>query len=257
MARCLIALGGNLGPVGETFHRALGRLSSDPGVAVTRMSRIYRSSPVGEIAGGEFQNAVAELETKLEPLRLLDLLQRVETDLGRTRDAHWGARTLDLDLILYADQVIDIPRLRVPHPACWYRRFVLDPMVEIAADVLHPERGVTFGALRSALLVRPFRVVFAGGSESERADLIDQLARDFPAVVFSNWKTEQDVSDLPALIVRLGDEIDLNHLPRHNCLDLTCLEEDSPVFLRYVLQSALDDLQPPAAEDAIDEPHSQ
>ena len=123
MPRCHIALGGNLGDVEETFHWALARLGGTDPSTVTRVSSVFRTRPVGPHAGGEFTNAAAEIETDLEPLALLDLLQDLERRAGRTPGEHWGPRPLDLDLIFYADQMIDMPRLRVPHPACWYRRF--------------------------------------------------------------------------------------------------------------------------------------
>ena len=157
MTRCHIALGGNLGDVRATFAAALERLTG-PDLEVTAVSRSYATPPMGAAAGDTFLNAAATVETWLAPIALLDRLLETEADLGRTRKVHWGPRPIDLDLILYGDAVIDTPRLRVPHPATWFRRFVLDPLVDIAANVVHPETGETAATLRDRLLPRPLRI---------------------------------------------------------------------------------------------------
>ncbi|MCH7685840.1 MAG: 2-amino-4-hydroxy-6-hydroxymethyldihydropteridine diphosphokinase [Planctomycetes bacterium] len=247
MPRSFIALGGNLGPVSETFQNALERLDNDPRVTVQRISRFYRTAPVGDDAGGEFLNAAAEIETDLEPIPLLDLLLSVETEFGRNREIHWGPRTLDLDLILYGEEIIDLPRLRVPHPACWYRRFVLDPLSEIAADVIHPEKGISIGQLRSRLLKKPFRVGIAGADPTTRTSLIETLQPEFPDVEFLHWKTAGKQSPLqPTLLAWLGCERNgeaepsgFESLPRVPRLDVSTVEHAPATFLRHVLQSAL------------------
>src|SRR5580765_3109618 len=99
MARCHISLGGNSGPVAENFAAALGRLRGAAGCSVVAVSRSFETASVGSAAGGRFLNAAAELETSLEPLALLDLLQSVESDLGRRRTVRWGPRPIDLDLL--------------------------------------------------------------------------------------------------------------------------------------------------------------
>src|SRR5437016_1241572 len=101
MPRCYISLGGNLGVVGDSFDAALNWLAKSSCNAVLAVSRYHRTEPVGTKAGGGFLNAAAEIDTPLSPLELLDLLQSIEMDLGRTRTTRWGPRTLDLDLIFY------------------------------------------------------------------------------------------------------------------------------------------------------------
>ncbi len=165
MPCCLIALGGNLGDVPATFAAALVRLA-DRDLRVIHVSRLYATPPMGAGAGGPFVNAAATLETSLDPVTLLDRLLAAEDALGRVRTLRWGPRPIDLDLILYGDVVIDAPRLRVPHPAAWYRRFVLDPLCDIAADVIHPEAGETFASLRDRLLPRPLPVAISGDLRS-------------------------------------------------------------------------------------------
>ena len=175
MVRCHIALGGNLGDVAETFRSALTLLASAD-LRVVAVSRLYETPPMGAGAGGTFLNAAAEVETELEPKSLLERLLATEDSLGRVRTRHWGPRAIDLDLIFYGDAVIETPRLRLPHPGCWYRRFVLDPLAEIAPDVRHPETGESVAELRQRLLPRPLPVAIDGSDA-------DVLEREFPIVV--------------------------------------------------------------------------
>ena len=159
MTTALISLGGNLGDIAATIGRALQRLHQPPEVCVVLRSSLFRTKPVGTDAGAEFVNAAAVLETSLTAHELFDRLLTTETEFHRVREIHWGPRTLDLDLLCFGDAVIDDqPKLRVPHPACWYRRFVLDPLVEIAPQFVHPEKGVTMTELRRRLTVRPLPV---------------------------------------------------------------------------------------------------
>lgn len=187
MPTCLIALGGNLGQVEQTFDRALAQLAQHSRVHVTGVSSRHSTVPVGQHAGQPFLNAAARLQTDLPALDLLDELQRIETALGRTRELRWGPRTLDLDLICYGQEQIDVPRLQVPHPACWYRRFVLDPLAELAPEFVHPAKQVTFQVLHARLLPRPFRLQLAGGSNVQRRQAVTRLSADFPNVEIADW----------------------------------------------------------------------
>ena len=263
MPQCWVALGGNLGDVEQTFHSALAHLRAQPGVCLGELSTIHRTAAVGDEtrgdetrgdeAGGDFRNAAVGVETALAPLELLDLLQACETALGRVRVRHWGPRTLDLDLLLYGDAVLDLPRLQVPHPHLWLRRFVLDPLTEIAADVVHPVKHRTIGELRSRLLVRPFTCALAGGSPTQRQEIRAAMEWDFPSLDFCEWPPgaaaiESNESNLiePALIAWLGTEpgsaTSFSSLPSFPRLDLTTLappSQSTAVTLRHVLQAAL------------------
>lgn len=246
MPHCFLALGGNTGSVAETFDRVLDGLSCASTTTVDRVSQIYRTAAVGDHAGGEFLNAAAGIETDLAPLELLDLLQSLEAASGRSRTTHWGPRPIDLDLILYGEEILDLPRLQVPHPACWYRRFVLDPLAEIAAEAVHPEREATIGALRQRLLRRPFRVCLTGSTSAVRSGLIDVLQPDFVDLKFEHSETVPPASDEEAtLLVWLGSEnrespsaTEFERLPKLSRLDASRAGNDQATFLRDVLVSA-------------------
>ena len=136
---CLIALGSNLGDRETNLRGAIDDLDAQPKLILIAMSRLYASEAIGGPPGqGAFLNAAATIDTSLSPRELLDLLLAIETKLGRTREVHWGPRTIDLDLLLYDDEIIDEPDLRVPHPRMHERRFVLAPAAEIAAEMIHP-----------------------------------------------------------------------------------------------------------------------
>lgn len=251
MPRCHISLGGNLGPVAETFDRALDRLQQVIGCSPVAVSRFHRTAAVGLDAGSEFLNAAAELETTLKPFDLLDLLQTVEIELGRERTVHWGPRTLDLDLLFYGAEVISSPRLVVPHPAAWYRRFVLDPLTEIAPSLVHPTKGISIQRLRERLLARPLQVAFTGGTAERRTAMTTHLSAIFSDAEFSNWnsRVEQELlaTSEPALIFWLGPPAgDLTtsrqtfqSLPSGPRIDATSAAQPIEQFVVDVVRSAL------------------
>jgi 2-amino-4-hydroxy-6-hydroxymethyldihydropteridine diphosphokinase len=251
MPRCYISLGGNLGDVADTFTRALDRLGQAPGTAVVAVSQYHETRAVGERSGGGFLNAAAAVDTGLLPLDLLDRLQSVEIELGRIRTIRWGPRTLDLDLLFYDDAIIDLPRLVVPHPAAWYRRFVLDPLVEIAPRLVHPVRQVNIETLWNRLMPRPLVVALAGGLPAARTGLIRQLALMFPDVKFVEWEPARqpraESEGDAALVFWLGDDqqaaivpaIQFQQLPRVSRIDVTQSPQPAAEFMRHVLPSAL------------------
>lgn len=236
-----IALGGNLGAVEETFRSALGDLKESAGVRVKRVSSFYHTLPMGEGSAANYLNAAAELSVQLSPLELLDLLQALEARHGRTRELHWGPRTLDLDILLYEQIVLDHPRLLLPHPGCWYRRFVLDPLAEIAADVLHPIKRLTIAELRERLLERPLSVGLAGGSLEERTKLARELSASFPNARVKPWTPDEPI--LPALLLWLGTpgegNLTFGDLPPSPRLDLTRFPDPPRTSASHALSAAL------------------
>ena len=140
--RAFVGLGANLGQREETLLRAVELLAAEDGVEVVALSSVRETDPVGVEDQPRFLNAAALLETTLEPRELLDVLLRIERELGRVRDGtRWGPRVIDLDLLEYGSEVVDEPGLRVPHPRLHERRFALEPLVELDPDLELPGRG--------------------------------------------------------------------------------------------------------------------
>jgi 2-amino-4-hydroxy-6-hydroxymethyldihydropteridine diphosphokinase len=139
--RAFVGLGANLGDRERTIREALRLLDADEDVTVAALSTLRETDPVGVVDQPRFLNGVAALDTELAPRALLDLLLDVERALGRVRAERWGPRTIDLDLLLYGDAVVDRPGLTVPHPRLHERRFVLEPLSELAPELEVPGRG--------------------------------------------------------------------------------------------------------------------
>lgn len=161
--RAWIGLGSNLDDPPAQLQRAVDALARTPGVRVVAVSPVYRNAalqlPDDTDIQPDYFNAVAALDTTLPPLALLDALQAIEQAQGRVRTRRWGARTLDLDLLLYGDTVLDEPRLTVPHPGLPARRFALLPLHDLAPDLVLPG-GVP---LREALAHCPPADLFPAG----------------------------------------------------------------------------------------------
>lgn len=145
----LVGLGGNLGDAAATLRLAFQALDALPDTRLIRASRLYRSRAWGRTDQPDFINAVAMIETGLGARELLDGMLGIEHDAGRERHAEqrWTPRTLDLDLLLYGDAIIDEPGLHVPHPFLHERSFALVPLVEIAPDAMIPGIGSARAAL--------------------------------------------------------------------------------------------------------------
>ena len=147
-AEAYVSLGTNLGDRAAQLGRALRALDALPATSVAAISPIFETDPVGPPPQGPYLNAVAKLRTELPPRALLDGLLAIERQAGRTRGAERNsARTLDLDVLLYGAQVIDLPGLRVPHPRLAERAFVLEPLAALAPELRHPELGATIESL--------------------------------------------------------------------------------------------------------------
>lgn len=156
MPRAVIALGSNLDP---ERHLRAGLRSLAARVRITNTSRVYRTPPWGVTDQPAFLNAVVTAETTLAPLDLLDALLAIEAEQGRVRAERWGPRTLDLDLLLYDDVLLESERLTLPHPRLHERLFVLVPLCDLMPDALHPRLGESYRALRDALPPEPIEPV--------------------------------------------------------------------------------------------------
>jgi len=180
VVQAVVAVGGNVGDVRQTFRRAQTLVWQNDAVFTVRAAELYRSVAMGAEAGDSFLNSAWVLETSLDAVQLLDLLQRVENELGRTREVRWGPRTLDLDLIFYGGEQIDSPRLTVPHPHCFYRQFVLAPVASLIPEFLHPVFGLTIRQLYDWISRTPLPVGFGG--DSANSITLSSITREFPRV---------------------------------------------------------------------------
>ena len=141
-----IGLGANLGEPEQTISRALELLAAAPGVEVAAVSSLRETDPVGYLDQPRFVNGAARLETELGAQALLAVLLEVERALGRVREGpRFGPRTIDLDLLLYGNELIDEPGLTVPHPRLHERRFALEPLAELDPGLVVPGRGPLAG----------------------------------------------------------------------------------------------------------------
>jgi 2-amino-4-hydroxy-6-hydroxymethyldihydropteridine diphosphokinase len=155
--RAHIGLGSNLGERETMIRLALEQLAGLPETELGRVSSLYDTAPIGDLEQPNFLNAVAAVETGLTARQLLWNLLLIERRLGRQRSpqSRYGPRTIDLDLLLFGDQVIDEPELTVPHPELAQRAFVLVPLVELEPTLAHPVLGDTMVALLARLKARP------------------------------------------------------------------------------------------------------
>ena len=146
--KAYVALGSNLGDRRANIDAALRAIAETDGIDLIQTSSLLENPAVGGPSDSPaFLNAAAEIETTLSPRELLQAFLKIESSLGRVRREKWEPRLIDLDLILYGEQIMDEPDLKVPHPLMHERRFVLEPLAEIAPQALHPKFGKTIAQL--------------------------------------------------------------------------------------------------------------
>ena len=183
MAECLISIGSNLGDRSLVIDAALAELQSTPAISLRRVSRPHITQPIGGPAGQDsFANAAAHIETSLSPTKLLSVLQELESQAGRTRAVRWGPRSLDLDLLLYDDVIMNEESLVLPHPRMAFRRFVLTPAAEIAPQMLHPLLRRSILQLLEHLEQAPNYVAITGVPRVGKAKLAEAVAARTKAV---------------------------------------------------------------------------
>lgn len=150
IARCAIALGSNLGDSRTILENALSAIAHTPGITLQSQSSWYQTAAVGP-PQPDYLNGCAILEVERSPQELLETLLQIEVKFGRVRRERWGPRTLDLDIILFDDLVLDLPNLHLPHPQMSVRAFVLVPLAEIAPAWIEPISGKAIAELVKAV----------------------------------------------------------------------------------------------------------
>ena len=146
-----IGIGSNRGNPVRACREAVRHLSEKPEVRLLRCSSLYRTEPVGPQDQPWFINAVAEIRTSLPPRRLFETVKEIERRMGRTEGQKWGPRVIDLDILLYGQEVVSEGDLIIPHPEMHRRRFVLAPLCELASYAVHPAFGVSIRGLMDRL----------------------------------------------------------------------------------------------------------
>lgn len=150
--RVLLGIGTNLGDKKANLKTAIKNIKDIEGVEIVRISSFYVTPPWGKEDQDEFLNGVVEIETDIPPLELLRELQAIEINMGRERKEKWGPRNIDIDILLYGEEVMDLEELKVPHPYMRERLFVLVPLNEIRPDLVFPDDGATIGEVLAKAL---------------------------------------------------------------------------------------------------------
>jgi len=146
-----IGIGSNQGDPAARCNEAFSRLSQAGGIKLLRKSLLYRSEPVGFKEQDWFINVAAEIRTRLDPHGFLAELQGIENSMGRVRGEKWGPRVIDLDILLYGQEIIEDDDLIIPHPELHRRRFMLEPLFELAPYAIHPVFGISVRGLMERL----------------------------------------------------------------------------------------------------------
>jgi len=207
----LIALGANLGDRGAVLTKAVEQLAADPDFTLVAQSELLVTKPVGGPSGQpDYLNSAARFSTSLAPDQVHRKLIEVEQTHGRVRIQRWGARKLDLDLLLYGQQIIETSQLTIPHPRMSFRRFVMQPAAQVAAEMLHPEFGVTIGALWKHLSSTPPVVEVAALPGPAVDELLAATAKELsdPKISFADKfiPFPQSPNELIALLGELSEQ---------------------------------------------------
>jgi 2-amino-4-hydroxy-6-hydroxymethyldihydropteridine diphosphokinase len=172
--RVYIGLGSNIGDREDSLRRAVEAMSRIDAVAVLRRSSLYDTAPIGP-AQHRFLNAVVEIEAGLAPPRLFSILKQIERDLGRVETTRWAPRLIDLDILLWVGRLIAEPNLQVPHLEMHQRRFVLEPLCELAPELRHPVLDVTMAQLLAGSPRQD--VVRVASPDWQATDAVEEEAR--------------------------------------------------------------------------------
>lgn len=148
---CYLGLGSNIEDRNNYLTRAKAELELISGLTILRESSIIETEPFGKTDQGNFLNCVLEIEAELNPRKLLQACNKIEELLGRVRKEKWGPRTIDIDILFYGDEINDSPKITLPHPGIQERKFVLDSLLELCPDLVHPKLNKTIKKLHEEL----------------------------------------------------------------------------------------------------------
>jgi 2-amino-4-hydroxy-6-hydroxymethyldihydropteridine diphosphokinase len=151
MTACFLGIGSNLGNKRANLDRAVELLASNPRIDIVAVSTFYETAPVGYSDQPDFLNGVLMIETDLSPHELLTAILETENQMGRKRTIRWGPRVIDVDILLYDAEKVDQDGLQIPHPRMMERRFVLEPLAEIASDLVLPDGRTALQAFQDLL----------------------------------------------------------------------------------------------------------
>jgi len=252
MARCLLALGSNLGDRQAILSQACAKLAILPSCQLLARSRWYKTSPIGGASRqSEYLNGAVLLETSLATLKLATALRQTENLLGRQRVVRWDARTLDIDMLLYDSEIIETEEWTVPHPRMAFRNFVLEPAAEIAGAMLHPTTGWTIARLLAHLRNSSRFVVVTSNKEHAAGRLVSHLSASLGCPV---WLDAEKI-----LIAASGSQTGSGvEFPTNRSSGPPVLAELSPKTIEILAKSLLHqyDFFRPALVIAIDDPES-
>jgi len=177
---CYLGLGSNLGNRKEYIDSALSKLNSSIFITLHETSNYIETKPIGNTDQPDFINCITRIETDLTPMNLLKEIGKIEEELGRTREVHWGPRTIDIDILFCDDLVIDLPDLTVPHPELHKREFILTSMLELAPDLMHPVLNKTIKELYLSMKNQIGTIILAAGKgtrmKAEKPKVVFELA---------------------------------------------------------------------------------
>lgn len=248
MPQCLVSFGSNLGTRQSVIASAARSLAQIPEVENFRVSRLYETPPIGGPSGQDpFLNGVAAFDTTARARQVLAWLQDLEHQLGRRRERRWGARSIDLDVVLHGNLIGGSSDLTVPHPRYTARRFVLRPACDVAADYRDPRFGWTLRRLTEHLEAGNASMALAGSDAATRTELCRLLRNRYQLLTFDADPTPLSMAVIANAPAAAPPEPAVDRAP------IVCVSDDSPWVSAAVgpLPAVQADQQPPIADRNI------
>ncbi|TWT53881.1 2-amino-4-hydroxy-6-hydroxymethyldihydropteridine pyrophosphokinase [Rubripirellula amarantea] len=233
MAQCLISFGSNLGDRDQRIVAAARMIQAEPLVQNFAASRLFETPPIGGPGGQEpFLNAVAAFDTESSAADILNLLQEIENKLGRLRKERWGARSIDLDVVLHGELIGGRTGLVVPHPRYTARRFVVQPACDVAGHYRDPRFGWTLNQLAKHMEQGVPSMAIVGGSEANRGELCQRLREEYQLTIFNAKPIPEAmrvVGNAPA-----PNQTELKSPASENIIDASLIKPNEPWLSAFV-----------------------